>query len=85
MRQGMATVMATGAELSRPLCLVPFAEVAGRGEGLLEADCGPARLGHQQGKRDPARELLAPIYGWFTEGVDTADLQEAQVLLGELS
>jgi predicted ATPase len=32
-----------------------------------------------------ARELLAPIYGWFTEGVDTADLQEAKALLEELS
>jgi predicted ATPase len=44
-----------------------------------------ARLWQQQGKRAEARELLAPIYGWFTEGFDTADLQEAQVLLAELS
>lgn len=35
----------------------------------------------QQGRRDDARELLAPIYGWFTEGFDTADLQEAKALL----
>jgi hypothetical protein len=39
----------------------------------------------QQGKRDEARELLAPIYGWFTEGFDTADLQEAKTLLEELT
>src|SRR5262245_49562823 len=35
----------------------------------------------QQGKRNEARELLAPIYGWFTEGFDTADLREAKALL----
>jgi predicted ATPase len=39
----------------------------------------------QQGKRDEARELLAPIYSWFTEGFDTADLQEAKALLEEVS
>ena len=44
-----------------------------------------ARLWQQQGKRAEARELLAPIYGWFTEGLDTADLREAKALLDELS
>jgi predicted ATPase len=44
-----------------------------------------SRLWQQQGKRDEACELLAPIYGWFTEGFDTADLQEAKALLEELS
>ena len=44
-----------------------------------------ARLWQQQGKRAEARELLAPIYGWFTEGFDTADLQEAKALLEELA
>jgi predicted ATPase len=43
-----------------------------------------SRLWQQQGKRSEARELLAPIYGWFTEGFDTADLQEAKALLEEL-
>ena len=43
-----------------------------------------ARLWQQQGKRAEAYELLAPIYGWFTEGFDTADLQDAKALLGEL-
>ena len=43
-----------------------------------------ARLWLQQGKRAAAYELLAPIYGWFAEGFDTADLQEAKVLLEEL-
>jgi predicted ATPase len=39
----------------------------------------------QQGKRQEAYDLLAPIYGWFTEGFDTADLQEARGLLEELA
>jgi hypothetical protein len=38
-----------------------------------------------QGKREEARELLAPVYGWFTEGFDTRDLKEAKALLEELS
>jgi predicted ATPase len=44
-----------------------------------------SRLWQQQGQREAARELLAPIYGWFTEGFDTPDLQEAKALLEELS
>ena len=43
-----------------------------------------ARLWRDQGKRDEARELLAPIYSWFTEGFDTRDLKEAKALLKEL-
>jgi len=50
----------------------------------LRAAMSLSRLWQQQGKRDEARELLAPIYGWFTEGFDTADLQEAKALLEEL-
>jgi predicted ATPase len=41
-------------------------------------------LWRDQGKRDEARDILAPIYGWFTEGFDTLDLKEAKALLGEL-
>ena len=44
-----------------------------------------ARLWRDQGKRKEARELLAPVYGWFTEGFDTLDLREAKTLLEELS
>jgi predicted ATPase len=51
----------------------------------LRAAMSLSRLWQQQGKRDEARELLAPVYGWFTEGFDTADLQEAKALLDELS
>jgi predicted ATPase len=43
-----------------------------------------SRLWQQQGKRAEARALLAEVYGWFTEGFDTADLQEAQALLDAL-
>lgn len=44
-----------------------------------------ARLWQQRGKCSKARDLLAPVYGWFTEGFDTAALQEAKGLLEELS
>ena len=40
--------------------------------------------GREQGKRAQARDLLAPVYGWFTEGFDTADLKDAKALLDEL-
>jgi class 3 adenylate cyclase/predicted ATPase len=50
----------------------------------LRAAMSLSRLWQQQGKRAAARELLAPVYGWFTEGFDTADLQEARALLEEL-
>jgi predicted ATPase len=44
-----------------------------------------ARLWRDQGKRDEACELLAPVYGWFTEGFDTLDLKQAKALLTELA
>jgi predicted ATPase len=50
----------------------------------LRAAMSLSRLWQRQGKHTEARELLAPIYGWFTEGFDTADLQEAKALLDEL-
>jgi predicted ATPase len=50
----------------------------------LRAATSLARLWQQQGKRREAHELLASVYGWFTEGFDTADLQEAKALLEEL-
>src|SRR5262249_3463052 len=49
----------------------------------LRATMSLARLWQRQGKRTEAYELLAPIYGWFTESCDTADLQEAKALLDE--
>jgi predicted ATPase len=50
----------------------------------LRAAMSMARLWRDQGKRDEARDLLAPIYSWFTEGFDTLDLKEAKALLDEL-
>ena len=51
----------------------------------LRAAMNMARLWRDQGKSQQARELLAPIYGWFTEGFDTRDLKEAKALLEELA
>jgi len=51
----------------------------------LRAAMSMARLWRDQGKRQQARELLAPVYGWFTEGFDTRDLKEAKALLEELA
>jgi predicted ATPase len=51
----------------------------------LRAAMSMARLWRDQGKRDDAGELLAPVYGWFTEGFDTRDLNEAKALLEELA
>jgi predicted ATPase len=44
-----------------------------------------ARLWHEQGRHAEARDLLAPVYGWFTEGFDTQDLKDAKALLNELA
>jgi hypothetical protein len=51
----------------------------------LPASMSLARLWRDQGKVQQARELLAPVYGWFTEGFDTLDLKEAKTLLEELA
>jgi predicted ATPase len=51
----------------------------------LRAAMSLARLWQEPGKRAEARALLAPIYGWFTEGFDTTDLQEARALLDALA
>jgi len=51
----------------------------------LRAATSLARLWRDQGKRTEAHELLAPVYGWFTEGFDTLDLKEAKALLEELA
>jgi predicted ATPase len=50
-------------------------------------NCAPRRasLGCGASRRVEARDLLAPVYGWFTEGLETADLKEAKTLLNELT
>jgi len=50
----------------------------------LRAAVSLAQLRRNQGRRAEARDLLAPVYGWFTEGFDTPDLKEAKALLDEL-
>jgi predicted ATPase len=62
-------------------------EIAQRQSGKsweLRATISMARLWREQGKRNEARDLLAPVYGWFTEGFDTLDLNNARALLEEL-
>jgi predicted ATPase len=51
----------------------------------LRAATSLARLWGDQGRRGEARDLLAPTYGWFTEGFDTAGMKEAHALLAELA
>jgi predicted ATPase len=51
----------------------------------LRAAMSLSRLWQRQGKRAEAYELLAPIYSWFSEGFDTADIQDARALLDELA
>ena len=51
----------------------------------LRAATTLARLRGDQGRRGEAHDLLAPVYGWFSEGFDTADLKEAKALLDDLS
>ena len=69
-------------------CFRQALEVARRQQAKsweLRAAMSLSRLWQQQGKCTEARELLAPVYDWFTEGFDTADLREAKALLEELS
>jgi len=51
----------------------------------LRAATNLAQLWGEQGRRAEARDLLAPVYGWFTEGFDTSDLKGAKALLDELA
>jgi predicted ATPase len=51
----------------------------------LRAATSLARLWGEQGRRTETRDLIAPVYGWFTEGFDTPDLKEAKALLDELA
>jgi predicted ATPase len=69
-------------------CFRQALDVARRQEAKaleLRAGMSLARLWQHQGKQTEAYELLAPIYAWFTEGFDTADLQEAKALLEALA
>ena len=62
-----------------------IAEEQGAKLWQLRAAASLARLRRNQGRRAEARDLLAPLYGWFTEGFDTPDLKAAKALLAELA
>jgi predicted ATPase len=74
---------------NRPCCWsAPTIAVARRQSAKLwelRAAISLTRLWRDQGKRTEARDLLAPVYNWFTEGFDTADLQDAKALLDKLA
>ena len=75
------------AEAEAEACFHKAIEIARRQSAKsleLRAVMSLGRLWQQQGKKEDARELLAEIYGWFTEGFDTKDLQETKTLLAEL-
>jgi predicted ATPase len=72
------------AETSLKMAVDVAAMQAAKGVQLHTAN-SLARLWRSQGKVQQARELLAPVYGWFTEGFDTRDLKEAKALLEELA
>jgi predicted ATPase len=80
--------LATPDEGAAEAAFVRALEIA-RGQGAkmweLRAATILARLWRGQGKQDNARDLLAPVYGWFTEGFDIADLKKAKALLNELT
>jgi len=70
------------------MCFLKAIDLARRQQGKsleLRAGMSLSRLWQQQGKKAEVRHLLAEIYGWFTEGFDTKDLQEAKALLAELT
>ena len=89
--QGELLLAQAGARQQVPeaeACLHQALDVARRQQAKsweLRAATSLSRLWQQQGKRAEAHALLAPIYGWFTEGFDTADLQEAKALLEALT
>jgi predicted ATPase len=79
---------AAGHDAEAETCFRQALDIARRQQARsweLRAAMSLARLWQRQGKRTEAHALLAPIYGWFTEGFDTADLQEARALLEALS
>ena len=66
-------------------CAIEIAQKQSAKSWKLRATTSLARLLTSQGRRDEARAMLADIYGWFTEGFDTADLKDAKALLDQLN
>ncbi len=86
--RGELLLTQAGDEAEAEVCFRQAIELARRlqAESLeLRAAMSLSRLWQKQGQREEARQLLADIYGWFTEGFDTPDLQGAKVLLEKLS
>ena len=85
--QGVLLLQRSPSDVDRAeACFQQALDVARRQQARaleLRAALRLSRLWQQQGQRADAHALLAPIYGWFTEGFDTADLQEAKTLLEE--
>ena len=76
------------APLSPEACFLKAIDIARKQQAKsleLRATTSLARLWQQQGKQQEAHAMLAEIYNWFTEGLDTKDLQEAKALLEELT
>jgi len=76
------------AEAEAEACFLKAIEIAHRQQAKsleLRAAMSLIRLWQRQGRKDEARQMLAEIYGWFTEGFDTKDLQEARALLEKLA
>jgi len=83
-----AGIQPSPAQEEAEACLRQALDSAGRrGAKLVElrAAMSLSRLWQQQGKHDAARQVLVQVYGWFTEGLDTANLREARALLKELA
>jgi predicted ATPase len=81
------SITMSDAEKEAEACFLKAIEIAQRQQAKsleLRATMSLARLWKSQGKQAEARKMLAEIYNWFTEGFDTADLQEAKALLEEL-
>jgi predicted ATPase len=79
---------ATHDEQQAEACFCQAVEIARQQQAKsweLRAALSLSRLWQSQGKRDEVRQLLEPVYGWFTEGFDTTDLQEARALLDALA
>jgi predicted ATPase len=82
--RGELMLLSADNESAAEACFHQALEVARRQQAKsleLRAAMSLSRLWQRQGRRAKAHQLLAPIYGWFTEGFDTADLQEAKALL----
>ena len=85
--EGELRLLAGAPEAEAEACFVEALAVARRQEARsfeLRAATSLARLWRDQGRRAEAHDLLAPIYGWFTEGFDTPDLRDARVLVDGL-